>query len=116
MLTTQIEAMANHSDQYLTIAVSTGHLSHHAKRVLDNCCMRTDVITKRETGWFVKLYECEEHECQDKVIWQARYPGITDAMLELFISAYCAGFRMIEFDSDAIALEGFEWYDSETIS
>lgn len=100
-----------HREEYSCLAVSTAHIreedAKELQRLADappNVC---DMITARESGFFVKLF-ADEYDDQRLNY----YPGLSheaNALLEL---ACRAGYLMVELDCDARRYPGlpeFSW-------
>lgn len=94
------QAIPKHEDQYKCIAISTAHLDHHDRMVLENS--DKNMIMGRDTGWFVKLYEDEP---------LSGLSMFTPKFQTLVSDIYAAGYRMIEFDGDAPVLDGYATFD-----
>ena len=97
--------LKNHAEQYKAIALSTGHLTEEDVMTLTNMVHRTNMVTMRDTGWFVKLYEIENKDASDIEAWREYYPFVSDSLMTILQCVYLSGFRMIEFDSDAEEIE-----------
>ena len=81
---------------YLTLALSTAHLTPEDCKVLDYKAGRGEMVTKRQYGYFVKLYEkpgAKEACLNDD-------PDYSDDLSEILAWAAAHDFRMIEFDRD----------------
>ncbi len=106
-ITNQLKA---HKDSYQCIGVNLAHLKEDDKHALD--CMTSDsMVMERDTGWFVKLYEKDDESKSVKELYKQMYPGATDNLLSIMCAAYCAGFRLIEFDTDALYIDVFPVFD-----
>lgn len=103
-LTQQFKA---HRDTYSCIGINICHLGDDDKHTLD-CAFSGEMVMERDTGWFVKLYEFDEKEEGGTLesFFKATYKGITPTLLTIFCEAYSAGYRLIEFDMDALVIEG----------
>lgn len=102
-LTQQFKA---HRDTFSCIGINICHLSEDDKHTLD-CAFSGEMVMERDTGWFVKLYEFDEKE-EDGTLedfFTVLYQGITPTLLTIFCEAYQAGFRLIEFDMDALIVK-----------
>ena len=90
-------------DTYRVVAVSTGHLTSSDMRYLEGVSKyvvdteRDNMVMARDTGWFIKLYD--EPEYNQRV-------GLSIAANELLKLAHMAGFKMVEFDSEAEVVDG----------
>lgn len=90
-------------DFYKVVVLSTAHLTEGDKDAMelgnhDN----SQMIMKRDTGFFVKLY--------DEV--ESNYCGfMSESLLKIIRWAHHERFSMIEFDSDARELSQFETFD-----
>jgi hypothetical protein len=90
-------------DQYLCIALSTKHVERAVMEQLDE--HRSDMILKRDTGFFIKLFE----EFDSVVELFKGYPNSFLDMLDLL---HQRDFRMIEIDCDAMVnpcLATYSW-------
>ncbi len=93
-------------DTYRTTAISTAHLSESDKELLSYLALRDDfqLIMERDAGYFIKIYE--DVECYaDETVY-------SDNLLGLILSAHQAGFRMIEFDTDAPPMKSAELFEA----
>ena len=108
-----ITTMKTHADQYKALALSTGHLRQEDKQILTNMAFNTGMITERDTGWFIKLFELMGNIAESASVWEENYPFISEHLRHIFMGAYLAGYRMIEFDSDADTIEGLIVYEDE---
>ena len=106
-ITNQLKA---HKDSYQCIGVNLDHLKEDDKHALD--CMTSDsMVMERDTGWFVKLYEVDsEPQCIEEH-YKQMYPGATDNLLSIMGAVYSAGFRLIEFDTDALYIDELPVFD-----
>lgn len=95
-------------DEYRAIALSTAHITEADRDELAAAATDGDtMVLMRESGFFIKLYE--ETEDGDG---QSNYRhGVSESIKQIIRWAYNAGYRMIEFDSDAPFLEGFQTYN-----
>jgi len=60
------------------------------------------MVMERDTGFLVKLYDDVEYFADEPY---------SDNLRGLLMSAHQAGFRMMEFDSDATILEDTPYFD-----
>lgn len=105
-------AFKAHKDLYRCIGINIAHLNEEDKQTID-CCYSHDMAAERETGWFVKLYELDEdlaHLGLERY-YRAAYEDITPNLLTIFCAAYEAGYRMIEFDIDALVVDGLPVFE-----
>lgn len=93
------------AETYHCLALSTAHVKQHTARQL-SLGLGSNMVMKRETGFFIKLYECTE-EGDDPAPWAVEYPEL-HALLR---RAYDAGFRLVEFDRDADTVATLPTYD-----
>ncbi len=106
-ITNQLKA---HKDSYQCIGVNLDHLKEDDKHALD--CMTSDsMVMERDTGWFVKLYEKDDESKSVEELYKQMYPGATDNLLSIMCASYRAGFRLIEFDADALHIDVFPVFD-----
>jgi hypothetical protein len=86
--------LASTEEQYKTLGVSTSHILLKDHDVLTELAASKNVnmITERETGWFVKLYDDAQQNAQ--------YPNMSEHFNAVLTAAFNAGFRMVEFDVD----------------
>lgn len=93
-------------DTYRVVAVSTGHLTSSDMRYLESVSVREpnrdNMIMSRDSGWFIKLYDEDD-------MYNHR-EGLSIAANEILRLAYMAGYRMVEFDSDAEVIDGIPYY------
>lgn len=87
------DELASSSEQYKTLAVSTGHLADEEHAILDRLANDIDCnkIAGRETGWFVKLAESPSQNLG--------YDRMSDKFHSILLVALNAGYRMVEFDN-----------------
>ncbi len=81
-------------DSYKVIGICNAHLCEGDKSMLDMMASddECNMVMKRDTGWFVKLYDAPEfNERED----------MSSNLKKLLRGCLGAGFRMIEFDADA---------------
>lgn len=97
------EQLKASQDQYSTICISTAHVSKEDRTKLSRMCFdpNCNMIMKRDTGWFVKLYDEAEDNDYD----------VSEDLKALFYYCVEAGFRMIEFDCDAEIYGFFTRYE-----
>jgi len=93
------------NETYQVLCLSTAHLTESDKDLLQ--CLSDDpeewMYMARKPGFFVKLYSDE--------LGLNKVPGDTDQLQKIVDAAFLAGYRMLEFDRDADALDGFEVYE-----
>lgn len=90
-------------DTYSVVALCTSHLSELDKDAIHDLRKGgNQMILKRDTGFFVKLYD---------EIGYNLYDGFSDGFKNIVKWAHEAGFRMIEFDGAAEELSIFPVYD-----
>lgn len=102
---TSTSALAGAVDQYKTLCVSTAHLTPDDMEAIDVLAKDIDcnMITGRDTGWFVKLYEESEYN--------KKYRDCSEHFHYILITALNSGYRMIEFDSQAEQYDYFPLFD-----
>lgn len=86
------DALKSSVDTYQVICINSSHLIDSDKDLLDNLGTSTGMIMKRDTGWFVKLYE----DLESNYLYDS-----SNELKKLFELCHAAGYRMIEFDCDA---------------
>lgn len=92
-------------EQYKTVCFSTGHLTGRDCKTLEELALddSCNMIMKRDTGWFVKLY--------DEVGDNSYYVGMSEFFFTILNAALAAGFRMVEFDCDADEQSPFKIFE-----
>jgi hypothetical protein len=100
-----ISSLVDAVDQYKTLCVSTAHLTPDDMEAIEVLAKDIDcnMITGRDTGFFVKLYEEPEYNKE--------YSGCSDHFHHILISAFNNGYRMVEFDSQAEKYDYFPLFD-----
>lgn len=90
-------------DFYKVVVLSTAHLTESDKDAMElGDHENSQMIMKRDTGFFVKLYdELESNYCG----------FMSESLLKIIRWAHHERFSMIEFDSDARELSQFETFD-----
>lgn len=92
-------ALLAEKDEYRAICLSTGYLSPCDMEKVDEVAgMTNNMVLKRDTGYFIKLYD---------VIELNGY-GFSTRFMHLLDICLSAGFRLIEFDSDGPIVDGLE--------
>lgn len=91
LLLTELE---HSEDSYRTIGISNYHLSGADTVVLDDLASdpECNMVLKRDTGWFVKLYESPDANT---------HASMSLNLNSILSACLSAGYRMIEFDADA---------------
>ena len=79
-------------ETYTVLVLSTGLLTVADQFTL-NALVEENMVMRRDTGYFVKLYEEEEYN-------QASYGILSKAVRTIILESHKLGFRMIEFDRD----------------
>ncbi|QZI91902.1 hypothetical protein SIPHO067v1_p0010 [Vibrio phage 51E28.1] len=97
-----IRKMLEEKDRYHCIAISTAALTEYDQQLLAQLEISSSQVMGREYGWFIKMGE----EPNDII-------GELDAdycnLKKLLDAAHKAGYRMVEFDSDAqLYSQGFD--------
>lgn len=93
-------------DQYKVIGISTGHLSEEDKIKLNEMAHNSNcgMVTGRDTGWFIKLYNETEYNTD-------LFSGFSEQAKKLLDTVYKSGFTMVEFDCDATVYEVFKLFE-----
>jgi GT2 family glycosyltransferase len=99
-----------HKDAYQCICINLSHLKDDDKHALD-CMTQESMVMERDTGWFVKLYEVDGEPKSVEECYKQMYPGATDNLLSILCAVYRAGFRLIEFDIDALLVDELRVFD-----
>lgn len=88
-------------EKYECIGISTAHLTDKDLLQLDVLADDDDcnMIMKRSTGWFIKLYPEAEANLT--------YASMSNDFHHILQEAHKAGFRLVEFDSDASQYDCF---------
>lgn len=96
--------LLNTDDQYKCIGISTGHLTPHDIEQLRHLAARDDfqMVMERDTGFMVKLHEESEYFADDPY---------SDNLLGILMSVHQAGYRLVEFDSDATIMPDMEFFE-----
>lgn len=97
-----IRKMLEEKDRYHCIAISTAALTDYDRQLLAKLEIASSQVMGRDYGWFIKMGE----EPNDII-------GELDAdycnLKKLLDAAHKAGYRMVEFDSDAqLYSEGYD--------
>lgn len=96
----------NGIETYKAIAVSTSHLSPDDMELFESIVdtHNTTMLTKRDTGFFLKLYGELENDQREEY----------SATLNLVIArALASNALMIEFDADGSVVDGIPRYDGD---
>lgn len=88
-------------ETYSVMAVSTSNLPEDEVKALE--LRESTMLMKRDTGFFIKLYEEQNYSLD-------HWKGFTH-LSALITYAHDLGFRMIEFDGKAPILETFPKFD-----
>ena len=107
--------LLNAAETYKVIALSTAHISKEDAAALDAAAAdpEENMVMKRSTGWFIKLYWEQDSNDQETKNRNRRH-GVSAEIKDLLSMAANAGFQMVEFDSDADCVAGipiFDWED-----
>ncbi|KXS55065.1 MAG: hypothetical protein AWU57_568 [Marinobacter sp. T13-3] len=97
-LTEQLNELNGAEDQYRCLGVSTAHITQADRDHLDT--IDSSRVMPRATGAFVKLYLHPNIPG-----YNHNLPGFSDAFYGVLHAAQSAGFRMVEFDTDAATYE-----------
>ncbi len=94
------------AEQYKCIAVSTGHLHPSDINELQAIVSlgTSNMITERDTGFFVKLYGADSSN-------DHAYGELSDSFYSLISEVQKAGYLLVEFDSDAQVYSCFPFYE-----
>ncbi|WP_370238617.1 DUF5983 family protein [Neptunomonas phycophila] len=96
------------TESYTCAAISTGNLTEEDALLLKHLANTgSQQILQRESGFFIKLIETDDSAESCNL-----HPQYSPSLLGIIDFVYMAGARMIEFDKDAKAIEGFpvfEW-------
>lgn len=103
MATSQIE---NGMETYKAVALSTSHLSPDDMDLFERVVSmhNYNMLTKRETGFFLKLYGELESDQREE---------FSATLNRVIAMALNAGALMIEFDADATVVDGIPRYDGD---
>lgn len=95
------------AEQYKCVAVSTGHLHPSDINELQAIVSRgtSNMITERDTGFFVKLYGVDSTN-------NRAYGELSDSFYSLISEVQKAGYLLVEFDSDAMVYSCFPLYEA----
>jgi hypothetical protein len=100
------------AEEYRAVAINIAHLTKADTKAFDLAISGGEtMLMKREYGYFLKLFEHDEGYCFAEGTGNNRH-GVSDQCKAIIEWAYNAGYRMIEFDCDAPAIDlfpVFEW-------
>lgn len=92
---------------YQTVCMAIEHLTRADIDILSLAAQSDEqMVFKRDTGFFVKLYEEFEYNLD---------PGASETIKEIVLWAHQAGYRMIEFDQDAQTTDRFPIYEEQIV-
>lgn len=94
-------------ETYRTVALSTAHLTAQDLVALQSKSGGSTMVMERDTGFFVKLYCCEETEITNT---DERYSDHLNAILAWAVEQ---GFQLVEFDCDAPAVDLFPCFEHD---
>jgi hypothetical protein len=96
-------------ETYSAVAMSTGHLAPADFKLLDRMVdtRESTRILKRPYGYFIKLAG-DAHKVEHDLI-----PEASDELNRIIVWAKASGFSLIEFDSDAPRIDGFQFFEEE---
>ena len=108
-MNTLVLPQAETIERYMAVAMSTGHLAPKDFEILDEMVelKRSSRVLKREYGYFIKLAG-PAHQTDFDLI-----PEASDELNRIIVWAKASGFSLIEFDSDATRIEGFQFFEEE---
>lgn len=106
------QSIANSAESYKVLALSTGHITKEDTDALNAAAAdpEENMVMKRDTGWFIKLYYVPDISDQHTVNRNMRH-GVSPAIKLIIKLAVNAGFQMIEFDGDAGYIDGLPTFD-----
>lgn len=93
-----LNAFLTTPDQYKGIGVSSKHLKDEDVDKLDLAASESNVVVKRDTGWFIKLPAEQDFGALE--IFMQRY-GLDGALKDIMRMAMEGGYRLIEIDDEA---------------
>ncbi|MEL0637630.1 hypothetical protein V6259_12755 [Marinomonas sp. TI.3.20] len=99
---TTIEELKNSRDSYRTLGISTAHFRHSDILALSDIALDNQMISERDTGFFIKLYSDDEPLLGDITI--------SDDFHSVIKVIFAAGFGHIEIDCDANTYENLPLY------
>lgn len=88
-------------EEYKTAVISTAHLTKMDAKVLER--KDTNMIAKRSTGFFLKLYA---DELQPNLL-----EVYSDSLKQIITVCWSQGYECIEFDCDADTYRPFRTFD-----
>lgn len=93
--------LAMSDDQYKALGVSVEHLTDTDLKLLEAMAdnPENNMVMGRATGWLVKLYGNEGES--------EKYSGMSEGFQDVLKKASEAGFRLVEFDTDATTYNAF---------
>lgn len=101
------------AEEYRAIAINIAHLTQADAEAFNLAISEGEtMLMKRQYGYFLKLFE-EERDCADHFKnREGNYRhGVSSTCKAIIQWAYNAGYRMIEFDCDAPAIDLFPVFD-----
>jgi len=96
-------------ESYKTMALSTCHMTEGDMSCLERKSGLDNMILQRDTGIFIKLPF--QYGDEDKEFKASLDAGYSEALKAVLTYAFHNGYQMIEFDSDALVVSGFEHFD-----
>ena len=98
-------SLAATRDQYKTLCINAAHIPYEEHEALSRLGDDSDcnMIFRRDTGWFIKLY--------DEAEYNNNYEGLGEAFSNILNAALKAGYRMIEIDLDGLVHEEFPVFE-----
>ena len=106
------ELFKNAKDTYKCLSICTSHITEADSNRFEEVSEDCDQIMERKYGFVIKLFE-EDPENVESVNFERFYVtwGLPERVMHILLAAYCAGYRMVEFDADAQYYEGLEYFD-----
>jgi hypothetical protein len=84
-------------EQYKAVCISTGDIPEADMDKLAEMGLMGQMVTTRDTGYFIKLFEEAEYNDEE-------YSALSATTKAIFSAAHEIGFRMIEIDCDVLCM------------
>lgn len=97
MFDSPIRKMLEEKDRYSCVAISTAALTCYDQQLLAKLEYDSNMVMGRDFGWFIKLYE--ETDALTAMLGEVNDDCYN--LHKILLNAHQAGYRMVEFDSDA---------------